>query len=293
MGDQRESEEARRSYWTAQMDAATGFMVEVFSCPVEECGEPLVSLSEAVDGETVDVVFSSTPFAERHGRLLYLREGLVEDFVGVARDMNRRGWTLKVEDGFRTREMQRCIGLQPFIFDVILGKVIWENGGDIPSSDLFLRRMAALVASAPKVGTHMSGSAIDVTVLYTDDHSEVDRGGPYIELSELTPMDSPFVPEQAARNRSEITGLMRRYGFMAYPYEFWHYSKGDAYAEYLGDSGRPARYGPIDFDIGTGSIRSVENPEVRLNGPSEIQRNMDQALDRLDAGASKPLRTQS
>ena len=85
MGDQRESEEARRSYWTAQMDAATGFMVEVFSCPVEECGEPLVSLSEAVDGETVDVVFSSTPFAERHGRLLYLREGLVEDFVGVAR----------------------------------------------------------------------------------------------------------------------------------------------------------------------------------------------------------------
>jgi hypothetical protein len=35
--------------------------------------------------------------------------------------------------------------------------------------------------------------------------AEIDRGAPYMEVSEKTPMGSPFISDQAARNTAEIT----------------------------------------------------------------------------------------
>jgi len=272
---------ARRAYWTEQMDAAYNFMMAILEYPVEECGERLVYLPDVAQAEGVKVEFSSTKIARDFDRIFYLRAGLIEDFVAIARDMNARGWILKVEDGFRSREMQKYLALKESIFDGILQKVIWEVEGGIPAPDLLFRRISALVATIPKIGTHMSGSAIDISVLRADDFSEVERGGPYIELSELTPMASPFVSAQAAQNRAEITKLMERHGFLAYPYEFWHYNKGDAYHEYLTQSGHPARYGAIDFDVTSGIITPVTNPKEPLHSLAEIQRYIEQALDRL------------
>ena len=69
-------------------------------------------------------------------------------------------------------------------------------------------------------------------------------------MSERTPMNSPFVSPEAQRNRQEITAIMRESGFVEYPYEFWHYSSGDAYEQILLGTGQPARYGAVDFDAG-------------------------------------------
>ena len=76
-----------------------------------------------------------------------------------------------------------------------------------PPVDLLYRRLGSLVANAPKVGTHMSGSARDISVLRRDTGEEVDRGGPYPEMSECTPLASPFVAEHARQHRQEITAL--------------------------------------------------------------------------------------
>ena len=54
-------------------------------------------------------------------------------------------------------------------------------------------------------------------------------------------MGSPFIPIEAQRNRAEITAIMSRYGFGTYRFEFWHYNKGDAYDEFLTQSGKPGR----------------------------------------------------
>jgi len=272
---------ARRAYWAEQMDAAYNFMMAILDYPVEECGEGLVYLPDVVQAGDVQVEFSSTKIARDFDRLFYLREGLIEDFIAIARAMNERGWILKVEDGFRSREMQKYLALKESVFDAILQKVIWEVGGDTPAPDLLFRRMSALVATIPKIGTHMSGSAIDISVLCADDLLEVERGGPYIEMSESTPMASPFVSAEAAQNRAEITALMEQHGFLAYPYEFWHYNKGDAYDRYLTQSGRPARYGAIDFDPVSGSITPIADPKMPLHSLEEIQRYIEQALDRL------------
>ena len=104
------------------------------------------------------------------------------DFIAASREMNERGWALKVEDAFRTRQMQKHNALRPEIFPMVFAKVTWELNGKLPSVDLFRRRLAALIAMSPRVGTHCSGSAIDVSVVSLADGKEINRGAPYLEI---------------------------------------------------------------------------------------------------------------
>lgn len=268
----------RRAYWALKMDEADAFMRRIMTYPVAECGESMLSLESAVHSAGVAVAFSDKPHIDGLPRLFYLRRSLVPQFLSAAREMNERGWILKVEDGYRTLAMQRGLGQLAQIFLTVLSKVRWECGQALPPGDLLFRRLMALVANAPKVGTHMSGSAMDISVLSRDSGCEVDRGGPYIELSELTPMDSPFISAAAQDNRRQITALMARHGFATYPWEFWHYNAGDAYAEDLGFSGKPARYGAVHLDTATGQVQPVEDPTRLLNSEEDIRRLMDEVL---------------
>jgi len=109
-----------------------------------------------------------------------------------------------------------------------------------------------------------------VSVLRLEDGSEVDRGAPYIELSEKTPMGSPFVPRQARANRGAITRIMARQGFVAYPYEFWHYNRGDAMDACLHRSRKPARYGPVDLDPSDGTVTPIAEALEPLNRLEEF-----------------------
>lgn len=280
MKNHTSDEEARRSYWSETMDVAYGFMRHMLEYPVKECGEALVSLVETVAAEGVDVVFSQSRIANQVARQFYLRSGLIPDFLGVARAMKQRGWMLKVEDGFRSRDMQRHIALDENVLDAVLKKVAWEKRGNIPAPEFFFERLTCLIATCPKIGTHMSGSAIDISVLRAEDGSEVGRGAAYLELSELTPMKSPFISAEATRNRYEISDIMRRHGFIAYPYEFWHYSAGDAYAEYLIGSGNPARYGAIECDLSSGRTTPILNARESLHSMEDIRKHIDLALAR-------------
>ena len=120
----------RRAYWTEQFDAAYRFMFEaVLPYPVAECGEPMVSLREAADVAHVTVQFSERPHVNGLPRLYYLRDGQIPGFIGAAAEMNERGWVLRVEDGYRTPEMQKYLGRTPQVFDAVLGSVMWELGG--------------------------------------------------------------------------------------------------------------------------------------------------------------------
>ena len=139
-----------------------------------------------------------------------------------------------------------------------------------------------MVATVPKFATHMSGSAIDISVVYRDDPAkEVDRGAPYMEMSALTPMGSPFVSDQAQHNRREITALMRRHGFLEYPWEFWHYSSGDADDQFLSKTGKPAIYGAVDLDPAANTVTPLVNPTQPLNSEEEVRAEIEAALRRL------------
>ncbi len=269
---------ARRAYWTARLDEADAFMRQIAVYPVEECGEPMASLVEAARSAEVEVAFSDRPHVHGLPRQFFLRAGLIPQFVAAAQEMNARGWVLKVEDAYRTVEMQRGLGQQEGMFTAVLRKVVWECQGERPSVELLGRRVAGLVANAPAVGTHMSGSAMDISVLVRDTGEEVDRGALYPEMSERTPMTSPFVPDDAQRNRQAITALMAGHGFVTYPWEFWHYNDGDAYAQHLNRTGRPGRYGPVHMDPADGSVTPIDDPTAPLNSPAMIREAMERAL---------------
>ncbi len=278
-----DTDATRRTYWTEELEAAYHFMFEqVLPYPVAEDHEPMVSLQQAVERADVVVQFSTRPHALGLPRLFYLRDGQIPGFIGAAAEMNERGWVMRVEDGYRTPQMQKHLGLVPQVFDAVLKSVTWELGGQRPTPEFMFRRCSTLVASVPKFGTHMSGSAIDISVLHLDEPTrEVDRGAPYLEMSALTPMGSPFVSDEARRNRREITALMRRHGFVDYPWEFWHYSSGDAYEQVLTQTGRPAIYGAVQCDLQTLQVTPLPQPEQPLNSFDEIRIEIDAALARL------------
>ena len=117
---------ARRAYWTAQFDAAYRFMFEdILPYPVVECGEKLVSLPDAAASAGVEVMFSTRKHVRGLDRLYYLREGQIAGFLDAAKEMNGRGWAIRVEDAFRTREIQKYLGRTPQVFDAVLKSVIW------------------------------------------------------------------------------------------------------------------------------------------------------------------------
>ncbi len=160
----------------------------------------------------------------------------------AAEEMNRRGWIMKVEDAFRTRDMQNPLNRPRKIFDAIMKIILWECEGKIPEPEFIFRRLTVLIATIPKIATHMSGSAIDISVVSMKNGNEIDRGADYLEMNEKTFMDSIFVSEKAKENRRIITEIMQEHGFYAYPFEFWHYSSGDAFAQSLSKSGKVAVY---------------------------------------------------
>ncbi|WP_417847723.1 M15 family metallopeptidase [Thalassoglobus sp.] len=272
---------ARRAYWTEQLELGYGMVEELLTFPVEECGEGFASIPDAAEAAGVEMLFSESKIAGDLDRVFFIRESLVEDVIAIGRVMNDRGWILKVEDGFRSREMQRTLVRKPAVFDLVLQKCIWENGGEMPPVEFVFRRAIVLVANIPKIGTHMSGSAIDISVFRRDDGSEVWRGGPYLEVSEKTPMRSPFITEDELQNRLSITEIMESKGFMHFPYEFWHFNKGDAGDHILNKKPEPARYGPVDWNRETNEVQSMDNPMDPLNPLEQIEIEIAAAMKRL------------
>ena len=273
---------ARRRYWIEQFEAAYRFCIEdILPYPVQECGEKFASLPDAARSAGIEVLFSTRKHVRSLDRLYFLREGQIKGFLGAAGAMNDRGWIMRVEDGFRTREMQKYLGRTPQVFDAVLKSVIWELEGKAPTPEFMFRRCSTLVAIIPKFGTHMSGSAIDISVFRRDNPSlEIDRGAPYLEMSALTPMNSPFVSAAARANRGAITQIMRRHGFVEYPYEFWHYSSGDAYDQFIRKTGRPAIYGAVDWDRKTNGLTPIPNPIDPLNSHDELKAEIEASLQR-------------
>jgi D-alanyl-D-alanine dipeptidase len=199
-----------------------------------------------------------------------MRETLTHDVVAIGRAMNERGWVLQIEDCFRTLEMQRQLVRKPSVFDTILKKCIWELGGEIPTPELMFRRSIVLTANMPKIGAHMSGSAIDISVWRRDDGTEVWRGYPYLEMSECTPMRSPFVAPEFIENRLAITGLMEKHGFLHFPFEFWHYDKDDAAMHIVTGKPTPCRFGAVNWDRSpTRSRPSKARPRCSIHCPIE------------------------
>lgn len=272
---------ARRAFWAEQMQLGHDLIQVVLPFEVQECGEGLASIPDEAEAAGIEMMFSDSKIAGELDRVYFIREGLVNDLITIGREMNERGWILKIEDGYRSIDMQSQLVRKPDVFDAILRKCIWENGGEVPPTELVFRRAIVLIANIPKIGTHMSASAVDISVFRRDDGGEVWRGVPYLEMGERTPMRSPFVGDDDLRNRLDITAMMEAHGFIHFPYEFWHYNKHDSMGHILSDQPGPARYGPVHWDPQTNQVTPYDDPISPLNPMDVIEKEIAAAMDRL------------
>ena len=277
----RDDENARRRFWTEHMERSHDLLEAMARQEVRESGEGLASIPDAAAAAGVEMLFSDTRIAGDLERIFCIRAGLIPDLLAIARDMHERGWLLKIEDAYRTREMQTELGRKPAVFDTIVRACQWENDGQPPPIDLVMRRATCLVANYPSVGTHTMAAAVDVSVYHLDDGSEVWRGRPYLDMSECTPMDSPFVSADEQRSRREITAIMERHGYLHYPGEFWHYNKGDTLYHYMSRTGRPAQYGCVHWDSVSNQVTPYEDVASPLTPPEVMARKLEEALARL------------
>lgn len=280
MNDPQSNEAARRAYWTEQMEAGYAIVEKLIAFPVQECGEGFASLPQAAAEAGVEMLFSDSKIAGELERIYFMRESLVADVVAIGRAMNDRGWVLKIEDCFRSLDMQRQLGRKPSVFDSILRKTMWELGGEVPSPKMMFRRAIVLTANMPKIGAHMSGSAIDISVFQRDGSGEVWRGFPYLEMSEHTPMRSPFIAPEHLATRLEITAMMEARGFIHFPFEFWHFDKDDAGMHILTGNPAPCRFGPVNWDPVTNQVSAVSDPFALLNPLPVIEAEIAAALKR-------------
>ena len=276
-------DQSRRDYWAQQMELGQDLIQQVLPFEVHECGEGFASIPEAAKAAEVEMLFSDSKIAGELVRVFFVREGLVNSLMAIGRAMNDRGWILKIEDGYRSTEMQSQLVRKPELFDAILRKCTWENGGELPATELVFRRATVLIANIPKIGTHMSGSAVDISVFRRDDGSEVWRGNSYLEMSERTPMRSPFIDPDDLHNRLQITSLMEAHGFIHFPCEFWHYNQGDAMGHIVSGQPAPARYGPVHWDPRTNTVTPYEDALSPLNPLDVIDREIAAAIQRADA----------
>jgi len=131
-------EEDRRVYWSIQMDEAFLFMQMIQKQKVDDCGEKLVAMQEVVIDSGVEVRFLAAKHVDGLNRQFYIRTGLIDSFIGAARELNDYGWMMRVEDGFRNRHMQSRLALDPVVFEQVFRCCVWECRGGGCHQTLYL-----------------------------------------------------------------------------------------------------------------------------------------------------------
>lgn len=272
------SEDERRAarYWVTQMEQGLAFLQRILAQPIEESGEPLVDIGEVAAERGVAVAFSDKPHAAGRPRLFLARPEVVDQILAVAAELQAADFTLVIEDAFRTAEMQRDLALSDAVIRTVASISLLAD----PDSTLeaMVERLSVVVQTRPKGAGHMAGAAVDVSVR-SSGGEDLDRGGPYLTVSEVMPMDSPFVGPEAARNRRFITETMQRHGFEAYPFEFWHYSSDDIFARLIAADPAPARYGPVELGPG-GAVTSIPNELDSLHGDCSLADHFARVVER-------------
>jgi D-alanyl-D-alanine dipeptidase len=277
-------EAARIAFWVEYMERSYALSMAIIAHPLAECSEGFASIPAAMADARAEVLFSDTRLAGQYERLFYIRASLIPPLVAIARKMNARGWVLKIEDAYRTRAMQTALGRAPAVFDRIVQTCVRECGGQRPPVELVYRRAMCLVANVPLTGTHLAGAAVDISVLRRDDGREIWRGKPYLEMSEYTPMDSPFISAEERENRVAITEVMEQHNFLHYPGEFWHYNSQDSLYQIQVGLGQPGRYGPVDWDARTNTVTPFADPTALLTPYDLLEQLIEDSMKRVDVG---------
>ena len=87
-------------------------------------------------------------------------------------------------------------------------------------------------------------------------------------------------PEYQKKKAPYVTALMEAHGFVHFPFEYWHFNKGDTMAHTLAGLLAPARYGPVHWDAAANTVTPYADALIPLNPLAQMEAEIFAALGR-------------
>ncbi len=196
---------------------------------LKESGEELVSLVELKNK-------SSTLNKDSNGA--FLRKSVADQLMLAADYFFEQGLSLKLESSLRSLEEQQV----RFITRYNLVKSAYPQ----KSREELLKMANTYTAGIPILAAHTAGAAVDVTLL-DQKGTALDFGVPYRHGDIESITDYPHVSKKVKENRKLLKEGMKNFGFVNYPFEYWHYSIGDVCAAHLTGQ-KYAKFGPVNYN---------------------------------------------
>jgi D-alanyl-D-alanine dipeptidase len=235
------------------------------SIPIEECGEPMVSLTDVKARAGLDVGFSDEGFHKACSsyagkpRIWYVRKQVAEKFIAVCRAFNAINVRPYIEDAWRPAQVQEGLLLRRVVD--LAQKHDWNEEG--------VRAVAmSLTAPSPGLAGHQAGAALDVSLMPrafpVEEKKFFEIGNNYADGDVICCINCPYVTKEQYVTRMKFAHVMRMGGFRLLPTENWHVSDGD---RGMGIDGpvpiEKAIYGPISsFDFQTGEIIPYRQEDI-------------------------------
>ena len=200
-------EEMKQSATSTTITYAAQKPTAASSVNKEISDQELVTIRDYIPNLYIDVKYATTD--NFTGQVIYdfsepsLRYGTMKKLMKVQKELNKRGYSLKVWDAYRPIEAQLKL---------------WEICPD-----------PAYVSDPSKgYSGHCRGNTIDVT-LVTADGKELEMPSGYDEFSALADRDYSDVSSAAAKNAELLESVMKKHGFKGYQAEWWHYTDTVSY----------------------------------------------------------------
>ena len=203
----------------------------VAAIPVDECGDALI------DTRQLDGLESTPDENPQNSSYAFLRSAVAQRLLQAQATLPS-GMRFLLAEGYRPFEQQE------FSFNRRVSRLLDAHPG---LCDDQARIRASEVVSPPHVAPHVSGAAIDVTL--------IDATGRRLDLGtsvDATPEESDGacyfasdrISAEALAHRTILAQALSSAGFVNYPTEWWHWSYGDRYWALM--TGQPcALFGPV------------------------------------------------
>ncbi len=179
-------------------------VISCTSCPSTQTS--LVEVKKLIPDVIIDLHYA-TPhnFVQRQvypsQAKCYLVEPAAEALKAAAKEFKKKGYTIKVWDGYRPQSVQYT-----------MWKLI-----KVPEQDKEL-----YVANPQKGSRHNRGCAVDIT-LVDSKGNELDMGTKLDDFSEKAHRDYKNLSSEVVENRKLLQKVMEKHGFKGLPTEWWHF----------------------------------------------------------------------
>jgi len=201
--------------------------------PIMDCQEPLIELPETIH-QWSPHAYKKVGATYKNYSPFYLRQSIITALEEAQRILHewRPEYQLIVFDGYRPLSVQEY--MVDYTFQIFSeGKIV----SDAQRAEI-MKRVLSLwsppshdLADPPP---HSTGAAVDLTIL-DDRQKPLDMGGNIDDLETAAPnifYNDPAM-QTAHNNRILLNDVMQKAGFTRLPFEWWHFSIGDQWAEYI------------------------------------------------------------